>query len=61
VTPRSAGYWIYQYKVTRIPVCGRCGEGMQKLEGMLGTDYTCQKCREALLRRDTYLNYLPEA
>lgn len=61
VTPRSAGYWIYQYKVTRIPVCSRCGEGMQKLEGMMGTDYTCQKCREALLRRDTYLNYLPEA
>lgn len=60
VTPRSAGYWIYQYKVTGIPVCSRCGDSEQTLEGLMGTGYTCAKCESALLRRNTYLNYIPE-
>ena len=61
VTPRSAGYWIYQHKVTRIPACCRCGDPEQVLEGMMAPDYTCPKCVSALLRRNTYLNYAPEA
>lgn len=61
VTARSAGYWIYQHKVTRIPACCRCGDPEQLLEGMMAPDYTCPKCASALLRRNTYLNYAPEA
>ena len=60
VTPRSAGYWIYQYKVTRLPACSRCGEGEETLEGMMSPDYLCTKCESALLRRNTYLNFEPE-
>ena len=57
----NAGNVIYQHKVTRIPACCRCGDPEQVLEGMMAPDYTCPKCASALLRRNTYLNYTPEA
>ena len=61
ITPRSVGYWIYQQKVTRIPGCSRCGGESEVLEGMMGSDFVCHKCDAALLRRNSYLNYIPEA
>ena len=52
IPPRSAGYWIYEKKVTSIPDCERCG---QPEEGSVVQEYCCEKCRTALLRRENYL------
>lgn len=54
ITSAGSGYWIFDYKITRIPACSRCGNP-QETEGQLVEDYSCQKCGMALLRRNTYL------
>ena len=52
----GSGYWIFDYKITRIPACSRCGTPEGITESLLTGDYICEKCRPALLRRNTYLN-----
>ena len=56
ITAAGSGYWIFDYKLTRIPACSRCGapEGITK--SLLEQDYICEKCVPALLRRNTYLD-----
>lgn len=56
ITSAGSGYWIFEYKITNIPVCARCGEPEKIAPQMLTQDYTCHKCVKALLRRQTYLN-----
>lgn len=53
-------FWIYEPKVVRIPACVRCSEDLSAgaPEVLFREGYTCPKCREALARRDTYLNAL---
>lgn len=47
-------YYIMQNKVTSYPECCRCGSG----EGskILTDDYLCEKCTQALLRRNGFLS-----
>ena len=56
VIPAGMGYWIYDYKVTQIPACHRCGEETENVASAMFTgDYTCEKCGEALQRRNNFL------
>lgn len=55
IPPMSHAYWIYEKKVTNIPTCTRCGQPEETVGGQLVADYSCEKCRTALLRRDNYL------
>ena len=52
--PSALMFWIYDKKVTSIPVCTRCGDR----EGTCVQDYLCPKCRQALLRRDSFLSLM---
>ena len=56
ITNACGGYWIYEDKITRIPACSRCGTPEEMLDVLLNSDYTCEKCGPALLRRNTYLS-----
>jgi len=56
VTSAGSGYWIFEQKVTRIPACSRCGTPEGLTVRLLQTEYTCEKCGPAILRRNTYLN-----
>lgn len=56
ITAAGSGYWIFDKKITRIPACSRCGAPEGVTESLLNTDYICEKCSPALLRRGTYLN-----
>lgn len=62
VWANCAGFWVYEKKITRIPACARCGEetGLSAPEGLLLEDYTCEICREAVERRDLFLELLYE-
>lgn len=57
ISPAGACYWIYQYKVTRIPTCVRCGdpEGGEVPTAMFAEDYYCAKCNTAMQRRENYI------
>lgn len=57
VIANNAVYWIFEPKITRIPGCSRCGdpENAGIPEGLLNSDYTCDKCLSALERRNGYL------
>ncbi len=55
ITASGSGYWIYEDKVTRIPMCSRCGDPESR-SPVLQEDYICGKCTPALLRRNTYLS-----
>lgn len=55
ITANGSGFWIFEDKVTRIPACSRCGEAEQPYGTPLTEPYLCEKCRPALLRRDTYM------
>ena len=50
------GYWIYEKKVTATAACTRCGNP-DALEYSTVTDYLCEKCETALLRRNSYLRF----
>ena len=52
----GSGYWIFEHKITRIPACSRCGAPEGVTRSLLKTDYICEKCGPAILRRNTYLN-----
>lgn len=56
ITAAGSGYWIYDYKVTKVTGCSRCGTPDGQTRSLLHTDYICEKCDTALLRRNTYLN-----
>ena len=56
ITASGSGYWIFEYKITEIPACSRCGNPEGATASLLNQDYTCEKCEPALLRRDTYLH-----
>lgn len=53
IPPKCGGYWIFQNKLKTIPACTRCGDGLTS--GAIPENYICEKCRPAVLRRDTYL------
>lgn len=52
IPPNSAFTWIFQKKITRIPICARCGDAPSEI---LSEDYICPRCEAALLRRETFL------
>lgn len=54
IVEAADGYWIYDYKITRILLCSRCGDPADT-QGGLVADYRCHKCRTALLRREAYM------
>lgn len=56
IVAAGSGYWIFEYKVTRIPLCARCGEPEEVAPAILTGGYCCPKCGEALLRRQVYLS-----
>lgn len=56
ITADGSGYWIFDYKITRIPACSRCGTPEGVTESLLEQDYLCEKCTPAILRRTTYLD-----
>jgi len=56
ITAAGSGYWIFDYKITKIPACSRCGAPEGVTESLLNQEYICEKCGPALLRRNTYLN-----
>lgn len=53
ITSAGSGYWIFDYKITRIPGCPRCGD--QSSESLVGENFYCRKCAPAVMRRDAYL------
>ena len=55
ITPKSTSYWIYEKKQTTSPLCTRCGDPSQAGETVFSGDYLCQRCEEALLRRNFFL------
>lgn len=56
ITSAGSGYWIFEHKITRIPACSRCGDPQGITESLLHSEYICEKCGPAILRRDTYLS-----
>lgn len=55
ITEKSTSYWIYEKKQTTSPLCTRCGDPSQAGETVFSGDYLCQRCEEALLRRNFFL------
>ena len=55
ITNNGSGYWIFEDKITRIPACTRCGTPEEMADGLLQSEYICEKCIPALIRRNTYL------
>lgn len=55
ITPKSTSYWIYEKKQTTSPLCTRCGDPSQAGKTVYSGDYLCQRCEEALLRRNFFL------
>ena len=55
IIPKSTSYWIYEKKQTTSPLCTRCGDPSQAGETVYSGDYLCQRCEEALLRRNSFL------
>ncbi len=60
IVAAGSGYWIFEDKVTRLPMCSRCGEADSVTPKMLSVEYTCEKCALALLRRNAYLSICPD-
>lgn len=48
-------YWIFEYKNVNTTICQRCGTPSVRTQHLLAGDYTCEKCEEASLRRNAYL------
>lgn len=60
ITSNGSAYWIFEDKVTRIPMCSRCGEGDGVVPLLLKDAYICEKCEPALMRRNTWLSVCGE-
>lgn len=56
ITAAGSGFWIFDYKIKEIPACSRCGAPEGVTQSLLLSDYICEKCDPALLRRATYLD-----
>lgn len=56
ITANGSGFWIFEDKITRITACSRCGTPDEMLDDILHSEYICEKCDSALLRRNAYLN-----
>ena len=56
ITAAGSGFWIFDYKIREIPACSRCGAPEGVTQSLLLSDYICEKCDPALLRRTTYLD-----
>lgn len=56
ITANGSGFWIFDYKITDVKACSRCGAPEGITQSLLNAAYTCPKCETALLRRSTYLN-----
>lgn len=54
ITGSCGGFWVFDRKVTNLPACARCGDGDTRT--LLQSSYLCPKCRQALLRREGYLD-----
>ena len=54
-------YWIFEYKNVNTTICQRCGDPSSRTQHLLAGDYTCEKCEEACLRRNAYLEGIGEA
>lgn len=57
ITSNGSGFWVFDYKITRLPACSRCGDPEQTSGGLV-QDYYCRKCAPAQLRRGTYMESL---
>lgn len=57
ITSAGSGYWIFEDKITNIPACSRCGDAEEAATEILKTDYICEKCQPAMIRRDVYLSF----
>lgn len=57
ITGAGSAFWIFEDKVTRIPMCSRCGDVESRF---LTGEYICEKCGPALLRRNAYLHCFAE-
>lgn len=56
ISPNNVGWWIFEKKQVRSPLCTRCGDPSAYQGGILQADYLCQRCTTALSRRDLYLS-----
>lgn len=56
ITPKSTSYWIYEKKQTTSPLCTRCGDPENAGQTVYSGDYLCQRCEQALLRRNFFLS-----
>lgn len=56
ITSAGSGYWVFDYKITRIPGCARCGD--QSESSLVGESFYCRKCAPAVMRRDAYIGKL---
>lgn len=56
ISGAGQGYWIFEKKATTIPACTRCGDP-ETMEYSTVTNYLCEKCETALLRRNSYLHF----
>ena len=56
ITSNGSGFWIFDSKITNVTGCSRCGTPDGLTRSLLHTDYICEKCDTALLRRTTYMN-----
>ena len=57
ITGAGSGFWVFDYKITRIPGCPRCGDPAQTEGGLTGQSFYCRKCAAAEMRRNTYLTF----
>ena len=56
IPANGSAFWIFEKKVTAIPLCTRCGDPEGVMESLLLQPYTCEKCAAAQLRRDAYFH-----
>lgn len=55
-TYAGSGYWIFEKKMTRVESCTRCGNPQDLTQKFLQGDYLCERCDDALRRRDQWLD-----
>lgn len=55
IPPQCKGYWIFDKKIRTIPACIRCGDPESCGSSFIPEGYVCEKCSQAMMRRNTYL------
>lgn len=56
IFPNNVRWWVFEKKQVRSLLCTRCGTPENYPDGILKTDYLCQRCATALTRRNLYLS-----